>query len=94
MQAIKVEREIGGRMLTISTGTFAKLAGGSVTVQYGDTVVFGAVVRANPREGIDNSTSTTIGTPSRAAARNSHPLSDASNASVRSGRRAPTTPRP
>ncbi len=53
MQAIKVEREIGGRMLTISTGTFAKLAGGSVTVQYGDTVVFGAVVRANPREGID-----------------------------------------
>ena len=53
MQAIQVEREIGGRKLTISTGTFAKLAGGSVTVQYGDTVVFGAVVRANPREGID-----------------------------------------
>ena len=53
MQATKVEREIGGRTLTISTGTFAKLAGGSVTVQYGDSVVFGAVVRANPREGID-----------------------------------------
>ena len=53
MQATKVEREIGGRTLTISTGTFAKLAGGSVTVQYGDTVVFAAVVRANPREGID-----------------------------------------
>ena len=45
MQATKVEREIGGRTLTISTGTFAKLAGGSVTVQYGDTVVFAAVVR-------------------------------------------------
>src|ERR1700712_737226 len=53
MQATKVEREIGGRKLSIETGTFAKLAGGSVTVQYGDTVVFGAVVRANPREGID-----------------------------------------
>ena len=53
MQAIKVEREIGGRMLTIGTGTLAKLAGGAVTVQYGETVVFGAVARAKPREGID-----------------------------------------
>jgi polyribonucleotide nucleotidyltransferase len=53
MQAIRVEREIGGRTLRIETGTYAKLAGGSVTIQYGDTVVFGAVVRANPREGID-----------------------------------------
>jgi polyribonucleotide nucleotidyltransferase len=53
MQAIRVERQIGGRTLSIETGTLAKLAGGAVTVQYGDTVVFGAVVRANPREGID-----------------------------------------
>jgi polyribonucleotide nucleotidyltransferase len=53
MQAIRVERQIGGRTLAIETGTYAKLAGGSVTVQYGDTVVFGAVARANPREGID-----------------------------------------
>src|SRR5256714_5853827 len=53
MQAIRVEREIGGRTLTIATGTFAKLADGAVTVQYGDTVVFGAVVRADPRPGID-----------------------------------------
>src|SRR3954452_18352415 len=53
MQAIQVERQIGGRTLTISTGTYAKLADGAVTVQYGDSVVFGAVVRANPREGID-----------------------------------------
>src|SRR5947199_1446265 len=52
-QAIRVEREIGGRTLAIETGTYAKLAGGAVTVQYGDSVVFGAVVRANPREGID-----------------------------------------
>src|SRR5579872_2645670 len=53
MQAIRIERHIGGRTLAIETGTYAKLADGSVTVQYGDSVVFGAVVRANPREGID-----------------------------------------
>ncbi len=53
MQAIRVERHIGGRTLAIETGTYAKLADGAVTVQYGDSVVFGAVVRANPREGID-----------------------------------------
>src|SRR5947209_447839 len=53
MQAIKVERQIGGRTLAIETGTLAKLADGAVTVRYGDTVVFGAVVRAQPREGID-----------------------------------------
>src|SRR6202453_3157411 len=53
MQAIRVERQIGGRTLAIETGTYAKLADGSVTVQYGDSVVFGAVVRAAPREGID-----------------------------------------
>src|SRR2546421_13122579 len=53
MKAVRVEREMGGRKLSIETGTFAKLAHGSVTVQYADTVVFAAVVRANPREGID-----------------------------------------
>jgi polyribonucleotide nucleotidyltransferase len=53
MQSIKVQREIGGRTLSIETGTLAKLADGSVTVQYGESVVFAAVVRANPREGID-----------------------------------------
>jgi polyribonucleotide nucleotidyltransferase len=53
MQEHSVSREIAGRTLTISTGTYAKLAHGSVTVQYGDTVVFGAVARAKPREGID-----------------------------------------
>src|SRR3954451_25296771 len=53
MQAIRVEREIGGKTLSIETGSYAKLADGAVTVQYGDTVVFGAVVRAKTREGID-----------------------------------------
>ncbi len=53
MQAIRVERQIGGRTLAIETGSYAKLADGSVTVRYADSVVFGAVVRAAPREGID-----------------------------------------
>jgi polyribonucleotide nucleotidyltransferase len=53
MQSIRVERQIGGRTLSIETGTLAKLADGSVTVQYADTVVLAAVVRAAPREGID-----------------------------------------
>src|SRR5437773_5269273 len=53
MQSIRVERQIGGKTLAIESGTFAKLADGSVTVQYGDTVAMGAGVRANPREGID-----------------------------------------
>src|SRR6201999_24173 len=53
MQAIRVERQIGGRTLSIETGTYAKLADGSVTVQFEETVVMASVVRANPREGID-----------------------------------------
>ena len=53
MQSIRVERQIGGRTLAIETGTLAKLSHGAVTVQYGDSIVFGAVVRAAPREGID-----------------------------------------
>ena len=53
MQAIRVEREIGGKTLAIETGTLAKLASGAVTVHYADSVVFAAVVRAEPREGID-----------------------------------------
>src|SRR5436853_3068062 len=53
MQATRVERQIGGRALSIETGTLAKLADGAVTVQMGGTVVLAAVVRANPGEGID-----------------------------------------
>src|SRR5687768_10151112 len=53
MQPIRVERQIGGRTLSLETGVLAKLADGAVSVQYADTVVFGAVVRAKPREGID-----------------------------------------
>jgi polyribonucleotide nucleotidyltransferase len=53
MQKTQVQREIAGRTLSIETGTMAKLAAGSVTVQYGETVILAAVVRSNPREGID-----------------------------------------
>ena len=53
MQAVRIERQIGGKTLSIETGSYAKLAHGSVTVQYAETVVFAAVVRAKPREGID-----------------------------------------
>src|SRR5438552_9219583 len=53
MQAIRVERQIGDKTLAIETGTFAKLADGSVTVQYGESVVSGACGRPNPRKGID-----------------------------------------
>ncbi|MCU0679234.1 MAG: polyribonucleotide nucleotidyltransferase, partial [Planctomycetes bacterium] len=43
-----------GRTLTIKTGKLARQADSAVTVQYGDTVVFAAVVEERePREGID-----------------------------------------
>ncbi len=49
----RVEREIGGRTLSIETGKLAKQADGAVLVRYGDTVVLVTVVRAAPRVGID-----------------------------------------
>jgi DNA polymerase III epsilon subunit family exonuclease len=47
------ETQIGGRTLTIETGKLARLAGGSVTVRYGDTMVLGTANRAEPRPGLD-----------------------------------------
>ncbi|QQE10516.1 polyribonucleotide nucleotidyltransferase [Planctomycetota bacterium] len=49
----RVEMEIGGRTLSIETGKIAKQADGAVLVQYGETVVLGTAVHADPREGID-----------------------------------------
>ncbi|GMU83413.1 MAG: polyribonucleotide nucleotidyltransferase [Planctomycetota bacterium] len=49
----KVEREIGGTLLSIETGKLAKQAAGAALVKYGDTVVLGTVVTGTPREGID-----------------------------------------
>jgi polyribonucleotide nucleotidyltransferase len=50
---LKVEREVGGRVLSIETGKLAKQAAGAAVVRYGDTVVLGTVVSATPREGVD-----------------------------------------
>ncbi|HQL53570.1 MAG TPA: hypothetical protein PLQ87_02600, partial [Phycisphaerae bacterium] len=49
----KVERAIGASVLSIETGKLAKQAAGSAVVRYGDTVVLGTVVTADPRPGID-----------------------------------------
>ena len=48
-----LETEFGGRTLTIETGRIARLAGGSVTVRYGDTLVLGTANRSEPRPGLD-----------------------------------------
>ncbi len=50
---VTVSAEFGGRTVTIETGKLARLAGGAVTVRYGDTVVLGTANRADPRPGLD-----------------------------------------
>jgi len=50
---VTVEREIGGRKLSLTTGEIAKQASGAVLVQYGETVVFVAAQSGPPRPGID-----------------------------------------
>jgi len=48
------EAKLGDQTLTIKTGKFARLAGGSVVLQSGDTVLLGtATMSRGPREGID-----------------------------------------
>ncbi|MGH2466313.1 MAG: exonuclease domain-containing protein, partial [Candidatus Limnocylindrales bacterium] len=51
--SVSVSTEVGGRTLTIETGKLARLAGGSVTVRFGDTVVLGTANRSEPRPGLD-----------------------------------------
>ena len=53
MAYIKLEREIGGRTLTLETGKVAKLCDGAVMATYGGSTVLATVVRAKPREGLD-----------------------------------------
>ena len=48
-----VEREIGGKKLTITTGEIAKQASGAILIQYGETAVFVAAQTGPPRPGID-----------------------------------------
>ena len=47
------ETQFAGRTLTIETGRIALLAGGSVTVRLGDTMVLGTANRSEPRPGLD-----------------------------------------
>ncbi|MCK6457285.1 MAG: polyribonucleotide nucleotidyltransferase [Phycisphaerae bacterium] len=49
----RVEKEIGGKLLSIESGKMARQAHGAATVRYGDTVVLATVVTGKPREGID-----------------------------------------
>ncbi|MGQ9840532.1 MAG: polyribonucleotide nucleotidyltransferase [Anaerolineae bacterium] len=53
MQEYVYSVTVGGREIFIETGTLAKLAGGSVTVRSGDSVVLATATAAKPREGID-----------------------------------------
>jgi len=53
MQVSRVETEIGGRKLVLETGKVAKQAHGAVMAFYGDCVVLGTAVQAEPRTGID-----------------------------------------
>lgn len=53
MAYVKVSAEIGGRTLTLETGKVAKLANSAVIAHYGESSLLAAVVRADPREGLD-----------------------------------------
>ena len=50
---VTVEREVGGRTLSLTTGEIAKQASGAVVVQYGETVLFVAGQTGPARPGID-----------------------------------------
>ncbi len=50
---VSVEREVGGRTLTITTGEIAKQASGAVLVQHGETAVFVAAQTGPARPGLD-----------------------------------------
>jgi polyribonucleotide nucleotidyltransferase len=53
MEPMYVEIEIGGRTLRLETGKIARQADGAVMAYYGDCVVLGTAVWAEPRAGID-----------------------------------------
>jgi len=53
MPVTTLSTELNGRTLTIETGKLARLAGGSVTVRYGDTMLLGTANRSEPRPGLD-----------------------------------------
>ena len=53
MSLIRVEREIGGRTLSLETGVLAMQAHGAVKVTYGQTVVLCTVLSAAPTRDLD-----------------------------------------
>ncbi len=50
---VKVEREVQGKLVSLTTGQIAKQASGAVLVQLGDTVLFVAAQTGPARPGID-----------------------------------------
>ena len=50
---VRVEKEIGGQVMSLESGQLAKQAAGCVVVQYGDTVVLTAVASGPSRPGTD-----------------------------------------
>ena len=50
---VTVSREIAGREYSLTTGGMARQASGAVRVRHGDTVLFVAAQRGEPRPGID-----------------------------------------
>ncbi|MBA2489768.1 MAG: hypothetical protein H0V36_10725, partial [Chloroflexi bacterium] len=53
MAVTTLTTDVGGRTLTLETGRLALLAGGSVTIRYGDTLILGTANRSDPRPGLD-----------------------------------------
>src|SRR3954447_21023022 len=53
MPVTTLSTDFGGRALAIETGRMALLAGGSVTIRYGDTMLLGTANRSDPRPGLD-----------------------------------------
>ncbi len=53
-ETTKTTANVGGQVITFETGKLAGQAGGAVTIQLGDSMIFAAATMANePREGID-----------------------------------------
>ncbi len=46
-------RDLGGKTISVESGTLARQADGAVCVRLGDTITLATVVMAGPREGID-----------------------------------------
>jgi polyribonucleotide nucleotidyltransferase len=53
MSHVVIEREMGGRTFRLETGKYARQADACVFATYAETTVLAAVVRGEPREGID-----------------------------------------